>query len=80
MTNIIIYSKNDCPWCDKAKELLTKKSLAFHEKKFGIDFTKEELRNIVGNPEKVTVPQIFIDNQLIGGYTDLVKYFDERNL
>ena len=65
----IIWSKYHCPYCDQAKALLTQKGLAFEEKKFGDGYTKEELLEAVPNAR--TVPQIFLDGQLIGGFTEL---------
>lgn len=71
----VIWSKYHCPYCDKAKALLKMKGIEFEERKIGDGYTKEELLEAV--PGARTVPQIFIDNQLIGGYTELEKYFKE---
>ena len=65
----IIWSKYHCPYCDQAKALLTQKGIAFEEKKIGDGYTKEELLEAVPNAR--TVPQIFLDGQLIGGFTEL---------
>jgi glutaredoxin len=48
------------------------KGIEFEEKKIGDGFTKEELLEAVPNAR--TVPQIFIDEQLIGGFTELKQY------
>lgn len=75
--NIVVYSRDNCPWCDKAKALLGEKNLSYTEKKYNRDFTKIELMEIINNPLKeVTVPQIVIDGVNVGGYTDLVKHFN----
>lgn len=71
----ILWSKYHCPYCDKAKSLLELKGVNFEERKIGDGWTKEELLEVV--PTARSVPQIFIDNQLIGGYTELEKYFKE---
>jgi glutaredoxin len=71
----IVWSKDYCPYCDKAKALLQLKGIDFEERKIGQGFTKEELLEAV--PTARTVPQIILDNKLIGGYTDLEKYFKE---
>lgn len=71
----ILWSKYHCPYCDKAKSLLELKGVDFEERKIGDGWTKEELLEVV--PTARSVPQIFIDNQLIGGYTELEKYFKE---
>ena len=78
MKNIVIYSKPDCPWCDKAKTLLKNYKFAYNEKVLNVDYSKEDLRVLIGPEKKLTVPQIFIDDKLIGGYENLVKYFEDH--
>ena len=39
---IVIYSKDNCPWCDRAKELMTQKGDEFNEIKIGREITREE--------------------------------------
>ena len=68
----IVWSKNMCPYCDQAKALLTLKGIAFEERKIGSGYTRENLLEAV--PTARTVPQIFIDEQLIGGFTELKQY------
>jgi glutaredoxin 3 len=65
----IVWSKYHCPYCDQAKALLTQKGIEFEEKKIGDGFTKEDLLEAV--PSARTVPQIFLDGKLIGGFTEL---------
>jgi glutaredoxin len=65
----IIWSKYHCPYCDQAKALLTSKGIQFEEKKIGDGYTKEELLEAV--PTARTVPQIFLDGELIGGFNEL---------
>jgi glutaredoxin len=65
----IIWSKYHCPYCDQAKALLTQKGIEFEERKIGDGYTKEDLLEAV--PTARTVPQIFLDNELIGGFTEL---------
>lgn len=69
---VVIYGKEGCPFCVRAKELCETKEID-HEY---IDFikagmTKQDLEQIVGRPIG-TVPQILVDGVAIGGYTDLV--------
>ena len=71
----VIWSKYHCPYCDQAKALLTQKGIEFEEKKIGDGYTKEELLEAI--PTARTVPQIFLDEQLIGGFTELKKHFDK---
>lgn len=65
----IVWSKYQCPYCDQAKALLNSKGIQFEERKIGDGWTKEDLLEAV--PTARTVPQIFLDDQLIGGFTEL---------
>jgi glutaredoxin len=64
-----VWSKYNCPYCDQAKALLKMKGIAFEEKKIGDGYTKEDLLEAV--PTARTVPQIFIEDELVGGFTEL---------
>ena len=72
----IIWSKYNCPYCDQAKALLKMKGIAFEEKKIGDGYTKEELLEAV--PTARTVPQIFLNETLIGGFTELKAHLDKE--
>jgi glutaredoxin-related protein len=65
----IVWSKYHCPYCDQAKALLKSKGIEFEERKIGDGYTKEDLLEAV--PTARTVPQIFLDEELIGGFTEL---------
>ena len=71
----IVWSKYHCPYCDQAKALLTQKGIEFEEKKIGDGFTKEDLLEAV--PTARAVPQIFLGEQLIGGFTELKQHFSK---
>ena len=72
-----IWSKYHCPYCDQAKALLKSKGYIIEEKKIGDGYTKEELLEAV--PTARTVPQIFLDDRLVGGFTELKKLFEQEN-
>ena len=72
MKRTTIWSKENCPYCDQAKMLLSQYGLEFEEKIIGNGYSKEDLLAAV--PTARTVPQIFIDKQLIGGFMDLKKH------
>lgn len=72
----IVWSKYQCPFCDQAKALLTQKGIQFEERKIGDGWTKEDLLESV--PTARTVPQIFLDDKLIGGFQELKKHFQEE--
>ena len=69
----IVWSKDACPFCDQAKNLLKMKGVEFEEKKIGHGYTKEDLLEAV--PGARTVPQIFLDEQLIGGFNELKHHY-----
>lgn len=72
-----VWSKYHCPYCDQAKALLKSKDIPFEEKKIGDGYTKEELLEAV--PTARTVPQIFIDEKLIGGFTELKQFLQDQH-
>jgi glutaredoxin len=73
----IVWSKYNCQNCDQAKALLEQQGIEFEERKIGDGWSKEELLELV--PTARSVPQIFVDNQLIGGFTELQKYLKEAD-
>ena len=70
----VVWSKYHCPFCDQAKALLRQRNIPFEEKKIGDGYSKEELLEAI--PTARTVPQIFIDNHLIGGFTELKAHLN----
>lgn len=69
MAKIQVYSKSHCPYCDRAKQLLKTKGLEFEE--INLDGKEEELRALRERTKYLTVPQIFIGDKMIGGYSEL---------
>jgi glutaredoxin 3 len=65
----IVWSKNNCSYCDQAKALLNSKGIQFEEKKIGEGWTREQLLEAV--PTARTVPQIFLGEEYVGGFTEL---------
>ena len=72
--SVSIFSRPGCPFCAKAKARLGKEGLEYEELVMGRDYTDRTLRAISGAS---SVPQIFIDGDLIGGSTDLDDWFDD---
>lgn len=70
----IVWSQQNCQFCDMAKNLLKSKNIDFEEKKLSADgeYTKADLLAAV--PHARTVPQIFIDDIYVGGFTELREY------
>ena len=69
-----VWSKENCPACVEAKKLLINKGYEIDERTVGFNTTKEDLINAVPNAR--TVPQIFIEEQYIGGLDNLKKHFE----
>lgn len=69
---ITIYSKNNCPYCVQAKNLLTLKGINYQEIK--IDEDSEAREFVLGEGHR-TVPQIYQDGKLLieGGYQGLAR-------
>jgi len=74
---IVIYSKNNCHFCTKAKELLTKLGLEYTEKKMEEFSSVDAMLKDIGKKVK-SMPQVKIDEQLVGGYNQLLEYFVEE--
>ena len=74
--NAVVWSKTNCPYCDRAKNLLKVKGIEYEERVIGIGWTKEQL--LEAAPTARTVPQVFIDGLLVGGYDDLKAKFDKE--
>ena len=70
MTEIIVYSKESCPYCVRAKQLLAAKGLAFEEIRVDLDAAKLE-EMLARSEGRRTVPQIFINGKGIGGFDSL---------
>jgi len=69
MNEVIIYSAAYCPYCTNAKELLRRNNIAFEE--IRIDLQPELRDEMIAKTDRRTVPQIFINGQAIGGYSEL---------
>ncbi len=77
MSKVLIYTKSYCPYCDRAKALLKRKGASYEEISVeGDEKIYTELKQKTG---LMTVPQIFINDELIGGYTDLAA-LDQKGL
>lgn len=70
MTKVEIYTTQRCPYCNMAKSLLAKKELSYQE--IAVDSEPDRMAEAVERSGgRRTVPQIFIDNQHVGGYDEL---------
>jgi len=71
---VVIYTKDNCPYCVHAKKLFSEKNESYQEMKIGVDLTREEFLEIF--PDVRTVPFIIIDEERIGGYDRLIEYYN----
>ncbi len=67
----IIFSKNNCIYCTKTKETLSKQQIQFNN--FEIE-SQQEILELKKKTNQSTFPFIYHKNNFIGGYTDLLKY------
>ena len=69
-----VYSKRNCSFCVRAIDLIEHQGFQVQVKKIDEDSESfQEMRNLA--PNMRTVPVIIKDNELIGGYSDLVEHF-----
>ena len=73
-STFIIYTKQHCPYCIRAKDLLASKKIHFTEIK--IDDSPEKRADMIEKSQRTTVPQIFINGTPIGGCDDLFALND----
>ena len=71
----IVWSKDFCPFCVQAKTLLESRGIEYEERNVSLDWTREQLLEAVPNAR--TLPQIFLDQELVGGFTELRKKLTE---
>ncbi|MEX0616053.1 MAG: glutaredoxin 3 [Methylophaga sp.] len=70
MADVIVYSSAHCPYCVMAKQLLERKGVAYKEIRVDLEPARRE--EMMQKSKQRTVPQIFINDQAVGGYTDLL--------
>jgi len=77
--DIIIYSKNNCVYCVKAKALLKGLGFAFTEKKMEEFESVDAMLEDIGKKVRA-MPQIKINGKLVGGWNQLIEFLNERKL
>ncbi|QLI82509.1 glutaredoxin 3 [Chitinibacter fontanus] len=70
MPTITMYSTRSCPFCVQAENLLARKGLAVN--KILVDQNPDEFATMIARSARRSVPQIFIGEQHVGGFTDLL--------
>lgn len=78
MNNVTIYTKESCPYCQMAKQLLTGKGVPFTE--INLEDKPDELMALKQRTGMRTVPQIFIGDELVGGFSELRELESSKQL
>jgi glutaredoxin 3 len=76
--NIVIYTKTNCPNCITAKRLLDSKGIGFEDRDIEVPLWFETLNMLY--PEARQMPQIFINNQRVGGLAGLQNALKELGI
>ncbi|AFL76371.1 glutathione peroxidase [Thiocystis violascens] len=75
--NATVMTRDGCPFCAKAKEALKSAGIAYEELLLNRDYTEQSLRAVAN---ATSVPQVFIDGQLIGGSDKLEDWLKTRTI
>jgi glutaredoxin 3 len=67
---VVMYSKTTCPYCHRAERLLRERGVDNLEI-IQIDIERSRRDEMIRRAQRTTVPQIFIDDQHVGGCDDL---------
>ena len=79
VNKVVIYTSSLCGFCYKAKSLLKRKNIFFDE--INVDINYEKKKEMINRSNgRTSVPQIFFDNQHIGGCDELYKLDQENGL
>ena len=76
--NFTVYSKNDCPYCTKVKQVLELTKQPFVVYTLGEDFTREQFYAEFG--EGSTFPQVICNEEKLGGSVDTIKFLKEQQI
>jgi glutaredoxin 3 len=68
---VTVYTSNWCPYCERAKQLLTRKNVAFDE--INVEEQPNLRDDMIARSKRRTVPQIFIGDNHVGGCDDLFE-------
>lgn len=76
--NFAVYTKDDCPYCEKIKQVLDLTNQNYVVYNLGVDFTKEQFYAEFG--EGSTFPQVISDNSIIGGCNETIQFLREQKI
>jgi glutaredoxin 3 len=78
MPKVVMYATARCPYCIRARQLLDRKGIHYAE--IRVDLVPAQRAAMIRKSRRQTVPQIFINEQPVGGYDDLVRLERTREL
>lgn len=76
--NFTVYSKPECPYCYKVKQVLELTGSDFIVYNLGEDFTREEFVSEFGS--SATFPQVLCEGEKLGGCTDTIQFLKEKQI
>ena len=76
--NFTVYSKNNCPYCYKVKQVLELTGSNFKIYTLDKDFNREEFYSKFGQGS--TFPQVLCDDKQLGGCVDTIKFLKETKV
>ncbi len=79
MKKVTVYTSQSCPYCVRAKDLLQRRGIPFEEILVGWD-DEEAWKKMYERSGMKTVPQIFVGDKCLGGYTDIAALDQAGNL
>ena len=78
MMKAVLWSKDNCQWCERVRQLFSHCKIDYLEYKLDKDFTRKQFYEEF--EEGATFPQVQLDNKHIGGCKDTLHYLQEKNL
>ena len=76
--NYTVFSKDDCPYCEKVKEVLKLTGINFVVYTLGEQFDKDAFYGEFG--EGSTFPQVVVDRKKLGGCVETIKFLKEKGV
>jgi glutaredoxin len=74
--NAVVYSKTNCPYCDKVKQLLDILEINYVSYTLDVDFDRQQFIKEFG--EGSTFPRVVFNDKFIGGCSETVRYLKEN--
>ncbi len=78
MKKAVLWSRDNCQWCERVRQLFTATKIEYLEYKLDRDFTRAQFYEEF--EEGATFPQVQLDNKHIGGCKETLKYLQEKNM